>query len=265
MKQFKTFLSVMLILMLLFAGLTACSDKKTQEDSSAPTASETESIAPDEIPAQADALTTAATTAAPAATQPSVFPQTKAEWISAFNTALRRRAPQCTAASQKITQGKLWIGNDSSSFMDLLAPEQAELLARFEQENVSGTALMQLSENDVSAVDANEKTVVFTLAGTSANDSISQGKGGYIALIDNARTNELVDSVKAYANVSGQVKISSASHQLSEGTLRVTFNADFSEIQAAEFTAKQNVNAKMRYLIMSINADLNYTITAKFK
>lgn len=258
MQMHKKWISLVLILTFLSLFFTACSEKTAGENTSASSESQTQDIVSTGVVTEQSSVTQKPTSSR-------TVPQTTADCITAYNQALQKHAPKCTASAQKITKGKLWLGNDTNASIDLLAGDQTELLAKFEQNNVSGTSLTQLSASDVSAAKISGNTVVFTLGSISTSDSISQGKGGYLALIDDARTKELVSGVKEYANVSGDVKITSAAYRLSEGMLTVTFNEDFTEIQSVQYTGKQNVTAKMRYLVMTINADLDYQLSAEFK
>lgn len=251
-------LSICLISVCLLLSFTACGGKDTDADTTASSAPVTQDTAP-------TVSATEAQTAQQTAANVKTAPQTAAEWVTAFNQAIEKRTPKCTASAQKVEKGKLWIGDDANASLDLLAADQTALLAKFEQNSVSGTALPQLSASDVSGAKANGSTVTFSLNSVNADGSLSQGRGGYIAVVDDARTKELVEGVKSYANVSGNVKITSAAYRLNGGTLTVTFNSDFTEIQSVKYTACQNVTAKMRYLVMTINADVDYLLTAEFK
>lgn len=191
-------------------------------------------------------------------------PETSEEMIDAYNAALAQNAPACTSSSQTVTAGKLWLGDDSESYMDLLAQDQAALRAKFEQSSVPDASLPALLADNVAEATLQDNTVTFQLNSISVQSSVVQGQGGYCAIIDDARTQELVEGVKEYAGVSGNVKINEVTYGLSGGTLAVTFDDKFSQIVSAEYTAAENVRATMRYVILDINVDLDYALTADF-
>lgn len=192
-------------------------------------------------------------------------PQTKQEWVNAYNQALAKKTLKCTSSSQKVSRGIFGLSDNESTSINILDPDQSGLLAQFQRENISGVTLPKLTESEVSSVKQSGNSVVFTLNTATAENTISQGKGGYVALVDDARINELVDNIKAYLNVPGSVKISSVSHKLSGGTLTVTFNADYTAIQSVKYAAEQSIQAKLRYLVFTINGDMAFRLTANFQ
>lgn len=192
-------------------------------------------------------------------------PETKEEMIDAYNQALEKSELSCLSSSQKVTQGRAWLGDKSDEYMDLLADDMKDLLAKFQQDNVVNTALTMLSADNVAVASVEENTITFNLNSASINETINQGSNGYIALIDDARVQELVEVVKDAANVSGKVKIISATHNLSDGTFFVTFNSNFTKIESVKYSANQNINAKMKYLVFNINIDIDYQLSAEFE
>ena len=192
-------------------------------------------------------------------------PETKEEMIDAYNQALEKSELNSLSSSQTVTKGRAWLGDKSDEYMDLLADDMKELRIKFEQDNVAGTALIMLSADNVADASVEENTITFNLNSASVNDTINQGSNGYIALIDDTRVNELVEVVKEAANVSGNVKINSATHNLSGGTLVVTFNSKFTKIESVKYSANQNIRAEMKYLVFNINIDLDYQLSAEFE
>lgn len=192
-------------------------------------------------------------------------PQTKQEWVNAYNQALAKKTLKCTSSSQKVSRGIFGLSDNESASINILDPDQSGLLAQFQRENISGVTLPKLTESEVSSVKQSGSSVVFTLNTATAENTISQGKGGYFALVDDARINELVENIKAYLNVPGSVKISSVSHKLSGGTLTVTFNADYTAVQSVKYSADQSIQAKLRYLVFTVNGDMAFRLTANFQ
>lgn len=192
-------------------------------------------------------------------------PQTKQEWVNAYNQALAKKTPKCTSSSQKVSRGIFGLADNENASINILDPDQSGLLALFQRENISGVTLPKLTESEVASVKQSGSSVVFTLNTATADNTISQGKGGYVALVDDARINELVENIKAYLNVPGSVKISSVSHKLSGGTLTVAFNADYTAVQSVKYSADQSIQAKLRYLVFTVNGDMAFRLTANFQ
>ena len=266
-KRMMQLLALGLSAMLVFS-LAACGGEETPDTSSG-SESVSDTVAASESAAPAAESETAEPTSGEVeygnSTQTPVAPQSKEELIAAFNNAGGSRL-SCTSSSQKITSGKLWMGDNSDEYIDLLAPDQTTLLAKFEKTASSGVQLPALSAGNVASASVSGTTVTFTFNSTTADhDSVAQGMAGYVNIIDQSRTEELVAGVKEYAGVPGSVKISSVSHSLYDGKLTVEFNSDFTQVTSVKFTARQHVQAQMRYLIMTINADLNYDLTSEYK
>ncbi len=188
------------------------------------------------------------------------------ELVDAYNKALGSSNINCTSSNKKIEMGKLWIGDNADETMDLLAEEQKELLAKFESSESSGAALSALKESDVAEVSVNENVVTYKLKSSSTQNSAAQGQGGYINIIDTEATQELVEGVKSFANVKGNVKVNSSEYSMSDGILTVTYNnKKHKKIESVSFSGKQNVKAEMKYLVISINADLDYVLSSEYK
>lgn len=254
---------ILVILSLLCITLfSACSSKNDDGLTTSTPVSSTENIS------ETTQASTQQDTTAPSLneekTTKKATPETKQELITAFNASLQKKAPSCSSSSQKLSSGKLWLGNNSEKHIDLLADDQAELRSGFEQENAGLFSLSELNDSNVASATKKGTTVTYTLSNSTAQNALEQGEDGYLAVIDTNRTQELVSSVKKYANVSGNVKISSSTYSMQNGTFVVTFNDSFSEIKSVKYLASQNVTAQMKYLIMTINADLNYNLYAEF-
>lgn len=266
------------ILKLLTLGLTAAmvfslaacggdetTTSNTEGESASATAAAVESAAP---ATESDPATV--TTGAPEAGTENVsqtLPQSKEELINAYNQG-GAASLGCVSYSQTLTAGKLWMGDKTDEAIDALASDQTALRAKFEKTASDGVSLPALSAGDVASASVSGTTVTFTLNdATETHDSVAQGAGGYINIIDHDRTLELVQGVKDLVNLSNaNVKVDSASHSFSGGTLTVVFNSDFTQVTSVQFTAKQHVQATMTYLIaIEINADLNYDLTATYQ
>lgn len=188
-----------------------------------------------------------------------------AEFVELYNNALAKGSVKCTSSQQKVEKGNLWIGDNSDETMDLTAPEQAELLAKFEKSETTGIELPKLAAENVESVSVNENVVVYKLKMVKLSDAVEQGQGGYLNIVDTNGTQALVEGVKSYANVKGNVKINSSEFELSEGTITVTYkNKKHKQIESVSFSAKQNVKAEMKYLVIAINADIVYNLTSEY-
>lgn len=187
------------------------------------------------------------------------------EFVNVYNAALEKSSVKCISSSQKVEKGNLWIGDNSDETMDLTAPEQSELLAKFEKNETFGTELTPLNAADVKSVNVNENVVTFTLKSANTTGSAAQGQNGYLNIIDTDGTQVLVDGVKSYANVKGNVKINSSEYGFSQGSLTVTFNnKKHKNIEAVSFSGRQSVRAEMKYLVITINADINYVLSSEY-
>lgn len=188
------------------------------------------------------------------------------ELVNVYNKAVSNGTVKCISSSKKVQNGKLWIGDNSDKTMDLLAPEQKELLAKFENSDTSGILLPNIKDGDVAEVTVNENVVIYKLKPTQKQNEIAQGYGGYINIIDTEETKKLVEGVKSFANVKGNVKVNSSDYSMSEGILTVTYNnKKHKKIESVSFSGKQKVKAEMKYLVISINAELDYTLSSEYK
>lgn len=266
------------ILKLLTLGLTAAmvfslaacgGDEVPASSTEDESVSETAAAVDSAAPATESDPTTGTTSTSEAGTQnvSQPLPQSKEELINAYNQG-GAASLGCVSYSQTLTAGKLWMGDKTDEAIDALASDQTALRAKFEKSASDGVSLPVLSAGDVESASVSGTTVTFTLNdATATHDSAAQGVGGYINIIDQNRTLELVQGVKDLVNLSNaNVKVDSASHNFSGGTLTVEFNSDFTQVTAVQFTAKQHVQATMTYLIaIKINADLNYDLTATYQ
>lgn len=253
------------VLSLAACGGDEATDTSSESESVSDTVAAAESAAPatESTPAVSDPATSEPETAA----QTPTLPQSKEELIAAFNQG-GAGSLSCASYSQTLTAGKLWMGDKTDEAIDALAADQTALRAKFEKTASDGVALPSLSAGNVASASVSGTTVTFTLNDASAtHDSVTQGVGGYINIIDQNRTLELVEGVKSYANIpNANVKVDSASHSLSGGTLTVEFNSDFTQVTGVKFTARQHVQATMTYLFaIKINADLSYDLTAEYR
>lgn len=268
-KEILKLLTLGLAVAMVFS-LAACGGDETP-DPSTESESVSETVDAGESAATATENNTAAditgVSEAETETASQTLPQNKEELIAAYNQS-GAAGMGCTSYAQTLTAGKLWMGNKSDEFIDPLAVDQTALRAKFEKSSSDGVSLPSLSAGDVASASVSGTTVTFTLNdATATHDSVAQGAGGYVNIIDHDRTLELVEGVKSYANIpNANVKVDSASHSLSGGTLTVEFNSDFTQVASVRFTAKQRVQATMTYLVaIKINADLNYDLTATYQ
>lgn len=253
------------VLSLAACGGDEATDTSTESESVSDTVAAAESAAPaiESTPVASEPTASEPETAA----QTPTLPQSKEELIAAFNQG-GAGSLSCISYSQTLTAGKLWMGDKTDEAIDALAADQTALRAKFEKTASDGVALPSLSAGNVTSASVNGTTVTFTLNDASAtHDSVTQGVGGYINIIDQNRTLELVQGVKDLVNLSNaNVKVDSASHSLSGGTLTVEFNSDFTQVTGVKFTARQHVQATMTYSIaIKINADLSYDLTAEYQ
>lgn len=188
-----------------------------------------------------------------------------AELINAYNSAIRKDGVKCVSVSQKVAKGSLWLGDKTDEKLDLRSADQTALLAKFEKNATSGAALTALNALYVKSVSVNGNVVTYVLKPAQAADSVAQGHSGYLNIIDTDGTKGLVEAVRSYAGVRGEVKIKSSEYTFEGGTLVVAFESDaYDRIEFVTFTGKQTVKAKMQYFIMTINADVDYVLSSKY-
>lgn len=265
-RTIKRGISLLLILVLAVVFAACKPDEEnagTTEQSTQPvyeteTGAETGTAMP-----ETQAQTTEASTETPGLAK---LPATKEELLAVYNQAANAGALTQNSMTQKVEAGTVGF-KDTDKMMNLLAPDQAALLEKFEKQagESAPVTLPQLNNAAVQGVTVNGTQVTFQLNEINAGQELAEGTGGYLGLVEYNRTQELVEAVKAYANVSGKVKIKNVSYSLREGKFTVQFNEDFTKIVSLHFTGKQSVQADMTYLVMTLAADVTYVLTSDYK
>ncbi len=258
-NHFKSAAAILAVIGIM-AGLSACHSKPDSNTVSEPPSQTVTSAITESVPESS----TSSYTSEPQKTE-AATPKLE-DLVADYNSALGSSTLTCSSRSQKIGNGKLWIGDNSDGAINLLAEDQKELLAKFEKSDAAGNKLTALNVADVESVSVKGNTVTYTLKSSATKNTATNGQGGYINIIDTARTEELVESVKSFVNVKGNVKIESSNYAMSAGKLIVTFNnTNHQKIESVSFSGKQNVKARMKYLVVTINADLDYTLASEYK
>lgn len=190
----------------------------------------------------------------------SSLPDSKAEIIAAYNNAVTKSGLSRTSMSQKLTKGFISVVN-----YDIMASENAAVLNKINVNNPSKAAsdLTALSSGDVQSATRSGNTVTIKLNTVSGKASLTNGAGGYVGVIDNSRTNEIIDIVTADIGVSG-VTLASGSYTLSNGVITATFNSDFTKITKVTFTGSESFAGKLKYLVLSINADVAANLSSTY-
>ncbi len=274
-NHFKSAAAILAVIGIM-AGLSACHSKPDSNTVSEPPSQTVISDITESVPENSTSSHTSesqksvlesSTSSYTSETQKTEAATPKLEDLVAdYNSALENNTLTCSSRTQKIGNGKLWIGDNYDGAINLLAEDQKELLARFEKSDAAGNELTALNVADVESVSVKGNTVTYTLKSSATKNTATNGQGGYINIIDTARTEELVEGVKSFANVKGNVKIESSNYAMSAGKLTVTFNnTNHKKIESVSFSGKQNVKARMKYLVVTINADLDYTLASEYK
>lgn len=194
------------------------------------------------------------------ASSSSTLPDSKAEIIAAYNNAVTKSGLSRTSMSQKLTKGFISVVN-----YDIMASENAAVLNKINVNNSSKAAsdLTALSSGDVQSATRSGNTVTIKLNTVSGKASLTNGAGGYVGVIDNSRTNEIIDIVTADIGVSG-VTLASGSYTLSNGVITATFNSDFTKITKVTFTGSESFAGKLKYLVLPINADVAANLSSTY-
>lgn len=279
LKKFLCVLSAA-VLVLSFA---ACGNDADEKDTTAPSVLEEENLGVDETPdasenesrenvsegaSENDTQTaesektdeTSAQTGNGGTASSSSKPDSKADIISAYNSAVTSSGLSRTSMSQKLTKGFISVVK-----YDITASEHASVLNQINVNNTSKTAsdLKALSSSDVASATRNGNTVTIKLNTVSGKSSVSNGTGGYVGVIDNSRTNEIVNIITNDINVDG-VTLASSSYTLSNGVITATFNDDFTKITKVTFTGSETFAGKLKYLVMSISADVAADLSSTY-
>lgn len=186
-------------------------------------------------------------------------PDSKADIIAAYNSAVAKSGLSRTALSQSITKGTVSVVN-----YDLMASEHANVRNKINVNSTSKAAsdLKSLSSGNVSKATRSGNTVTITL-NKFTGSSVSNGAGGYVGVVDDARRNEIIDIIAGDIGVSG-VKLASGTYTLQNGVIKATFNDDFTKITKVTFTASESYAGKLKVAFVSVDANVALNISATY-
>lgn len=250
-------LSVIFALCTTVSCANSASDSITEEPSVPATLDAEESaVQTTEPPPETDAV--------PAVRQNTADSLSVQELIARYNAASGQL--KCTRSSQKLTVGEISLSRDSANGINMLSAGREELRAKAERAANDGSALPQLSASDVADVQSSGNQVTFVLRGITASaDTVRQGMGGYINIIDQPRAVEIIDGVQEYFHIAGaDVQLKGVSYELGQGRITALFSDDFTRLQSVRFTAVQRAQAEMFYVV-NVYADLTYDLASEYR
>lgn len=186
-------------------------------------------------------------------------PSSQADIIAAYNSAVTKSGLSRTAMTQTLTKGTVSVVN-----YDVMAGDKAGVRNQINVNNTSKTAsdLKALSSSNVKKATRSGNTVTITL-NTFSGSSASNGAGGYVGVVDDARRDQIINIIAGDIGVSG-VKLASGTYTLQNGVIKATFNDDFTKITKVTFTASENYAGKLKYLVMSIDANVAVNLSSTY-
>lgn len=186
-------------------------------------------------------------------------PNSQADIIAAYNSAVTKSGLSRTAMTQTLTKGTVSVVN-----YDVMAGDKAGVRNQINVNNTSKTAsdLKALSSSNVKKATRSGNTVTITL-NTFSGSSASNGAGGYVGVVDDARRDQIINIIAGDIGVSG-VKLASGTYTLQNGVIKATFNDDFTKITKVTFTASENYAGKLKYLVMSIDANVAVNLSSTY-
>lgn len=186
-------------------------------------------------------------------------PNSQADIIAAYNSAVTKSGLSRTAMTQTLTKGTVSVVN-----YDVMAGDKAGVRNQINVNNTSKTAsdLKALSSSNVKKATRSGNTVTITL-NTFSGSSASNGAGGYVGVVDDARRDQIINIIAGDIGVSG-VKLASGTYTLQNGVIKATFNDDFTKITKVTFTASENYAGKLKYLVMSIDANVAVNLSSAY-
>ncbi len=189
-------------------------------------------------------------------------PDSTADIIAAYNSAVTKSGLSRTSMSQKLSKGNINAAGIIN--YDVMSSEHASVLNKINVNNTSKAAsdLKTLSSSNVSKATRSGNTVTINLK-SSSSSSVSNGVGGYVGVVDDARRNQIVDIIASDIGVKG-VTIASGTYTLQSGVIKATFNDDFSKITKVTFTASESFTGKIKYLVMSIDANVAVNLSSTY-
>lgn len=189
-------------------------------------------------------------------------PNSQADIIAAYNSAVTKSGLSRTAMTQTLTKGliKAAIIN-----YDVMSSEHANVRNQINVNNTSKAAsdLKALSSSNVKKATRSGNTVTITL-NTFSGSSASNGAGGYVGVVDDARRDQIINIIAGDIGVSG-VKLASGTYTLQNGVIKATFNDDFTKITKVTFSASESFDGKIKYGITidaSVAVNLSSTYSA---
>lgn len=186
-------------------------------------------------------------------------PNSQVDIIAAYNSAVTKSGLSRTAMTQTLTKGTVSVVN-----YDVMAGDKAGVRNQINVNNTSKTAsdLKALSSSNVKKATRSGNTVTITL-NTFSGSSASNGAGGYVGVVDDARRDQIINIIAGDIGVSG-VKLASGTYTLQNGVIKATFNDDFTKITKVTFTASENYAGKLKYLVMSIDANVAVNLSSTY-
>lgn len=186
-------------------------------------------------------------------------PNSQADIIAAYNSAVTKSGLSRTAMTQTLTKGTVSVVK-----YDVMAGDKAGVRNQINVNNTSKTAsdLKALSSSNVKKATRSGNTVTITL-NTFSGSSASNGAGGYVGVVDDARRDQIINIIAGDIGVSG-VKLASGTYTLQNGVIKATFNDDFTKITKVTFTASENYAGKLKYLVMSIDANVAVNLSSTY-
>lgn len=188
-------------------------------------------------------------------------PNSQADIIAAYNSAVTKSGLSRTAMTQTVTKGlvKALIIN-----YDVMSSDHADVRNKINVNNTSKSAsdLKALSSSNVKKATRNGNTVTITL-NTFSGSSASNGVGGYVGVVDDVRRNQIVDIIAGDIGVNG-VEIASGTYTLQNGAIKATFNDDFTKITKVTFSASESFDGKIKYGKISIDANVAVNLSSTY-
>lgn len=186
-------------------------------------------------------------------------PNSQADIIAAYNSAVTKSGLSRTAMTQTVTKGTVSVVS-----YDIMAGEHANVRNQINVNNTSKTAsdLKALSSSNVKTATRSGNTVTITLNNFSGS-SVSNGSGGYVGVVDDARRDQIINIIAGDIGVSG-VKLASGTYNLQNGVIKATFNDDFTKITKVTFTASESYAGKLKVAIVSVDANVAVNLSSTY-
>lgn len=186
-------------------------------------------------------------------------PESKADIVAAYNSAVVKSGLSRTAFSQSLTKGTVSVIN-----YDLMSNEHTDIRNKINVNSTSKAAsdLKALNSGNVKTATRNGNTVTITLNNFSGS-SVSNGIGGYVGVVDDARRDAIINIIAANFGVSG-IKIASGTYTLQNGVIKATFNNDFSKITKVTFAASESYAGTLKVAVLPVDANVSLNLSATY-